>query len=262
MSQFDYTKSKQYTLSIRLSADGFSFYIHHPSIKDENHHVSYEVNTSYSMTANIKEMIASTDILKLSYNKVNILIDTPRFTFVPFDLYEDEHTETIFYHNFKKINNETILCNILGKSNTVLLFGVDKYAHQLISETFPKARLFACTSPLIEFFSTKSQEASNRQLYAFLKKDILEIHAFDRGKLLLTNVFSCKQTSDQVYYLLYVWQQLGYSQTKDQLWLINHTNKEKEELLTELRKFLRQVETLPNIVPNLPFDIQTLLICE
>jgi hypothetical protein len=61
---------------------------------------------------------------------------------------------------------------------------------------------------------------------------------------------------------LYVWQQLGYSQTKDQLWLINQTLTNKEELQNELRKYLRQVSVLDTPYPNLPFDLQTLLICE
>ena len=262
MTNIDLTKSELYTLSIRLSADGFSFYIHHPSNEDENLYVPYEVNASYSMTANLKEMLAKTHILKHTYKRTNILIDSPRVTFVPFDLYEDEHTETFFYHNFNKVNNEIVLCNILGKSNTVLLFGMDKHAHQLLSETFPTARFFACSSPQVEFFANKSKEQPCRQLYTYLKKETLEIHAFDKGKLLLTNIFNCKQTSDQVYYLLYVWQQLGYSQTKDQLWLIDQTLTNKEELQNELRKYLRQVSVLDTPYPNLPFDLQTLLICE
>ena len=126
MTNIDFTKSEQYTLSIRLSADGFSFSIHHPLNKGDFHFVQYPVNASYSMTANIKKMLQSTEILKLTYQQTNILIDTPRFTPVPFDLFEDEHIEELFYHNFPKNANETILCNILGKSNIALLFGMDK----------------------------------------------------------------------------------------------------------------------------------------
>ena len=261
MFKIDLNKSEQYTLSIRLSADGFSFYIHHPSKEDEKCYVPYKVDVSYSMTANIKEMLASTEILKHTFKKVNILIESPRFTFVPFDLYEDDHSDTLFYQNFSKIDNETVLCNILGKSNTVLLFGMDKHAHQLLCESFPNARFFASTSPLIEYFTNKSKEGNTRKLYAAFKKSQLEVYAFDRGKLLMTNVFNCKHTADRVYYLLYVWQQLGYNQAKDQLWLANLPT-EKDELLTELRKFLQQVITLQVLNPDLPIDIQTLLICE
>ena len=60
--------------------------------------------------------------------------------------------------------------------------------------------------------------------------------------------------------MLYVWQQLGFSQEKDQLYLTGKMDNQ-EELLTELNKFLRQVTPLPTL-NNLPFDIQTLMTCE
>lgn len=259
MTNIDFTKSEQYTLSIRLSADGFSFSVHHPSNADDFFYAEYPVNVSYSMTANLKKMIAATEALKHSYGQTNILIDSQRFTTVPFDLFEDEQTEELFYHNFRKKENETVVCNILGKSNIALLFGMDKHAHQLLGEQFPNARIFACVSPLIEHFIQKSREGNNRKLYAHFQPNQMNLFAYDKGKLLLVNTFNCKQTSDQVYYILYVWQQLGFSQEKDQLCLTGKMGN-PEDLLTELNKFLRQVNLLP--MSDLPFDIQTLMTCE
>jgi hypothetical protein len=47
----------------------------------------------------------------------------------------------------------------------------------------------------------------------------MEVFCFDKGNLLLINSFPCKQTTDRVYYLLYIWQQLNYNQEKDELHL-------------------------------------------
>ena len=260
MTNIDFSKSEQYILSIRLSADGFSFSIHHPQKMEYFFFTTYQVNTSYSLTANIKEMIVSTDILKHSYRQVNILINTNRVTPIPFDLFEDESSETLFYHNFSKIDNEIVLCNVLGKSNIALLFGMDKYAHQLLIEQFPKARIFASISPIIEHFVLKSKEESSRNLYVHFLKEKMEVFAFDKGKLLFINSFNCKVIADQVYYILYVWQQLGFSQERDQLGLVG-TMEHEDELLTELGKFLRKVTLLPQ-KQFIPYDIQTLMICE
>jgi hypothetical protein len=188
------------------------------------------------------------------------LIDTQRFTPVPFDLFEDEQTEQLFYQNFQRTDNETVLCNILGKSNIALIFGMDKHTHQLINESFPHARIFACASPLTEYFTCQSREANNRRLYVLFHPNRMEVFALDKGKLLLINSFNSKHTSDHIYYLLYVWQQLGYSQEKDQLFLTGEVES-KDALLAELKRFLRQVEFLP-IQSTLPFDIQSLMTCE
>ena len=259
MGEIDLNKSEQYILSIRLSADGFSFSIHHPQNEDVSY-TSYAVNSSYSMTANVKKMFATTEELGRSYETVNVLIDTPRFTLVPFDLFEDEQTEEFFHLNFPKKENETILCNILGKNNVALLFGVDKHTHQLLAEQFPQARIFASISPLLEHFHTRSRENDTKNLYVHFHASQMDVFAFDKGKLLLTNTFQCKQIPDKVYYMLYIWQQLGFSQEKDQLWLAGNIEAE-EELMTELNKFIRNVKTFPK-KENLSFDIQTLMICE
>ena len=260
MTSIDFTKSEQYTLSIRLSADGFSFSIHSSQKEDDFFFASYPVNVSYSMTANIKKMLQATEELKYSYGQTNILVDTQRFTPVPFDIFEDEHTEELFYQNFPKIDNETVLCNILGKSNIALLFGMDKHAHQLICEQFPHARIFASTSPLTEYFSQQSKANNHRSLYVLFHPSRMEVFALDKGKLLLINSFNSKQTPDHIYYLLYVWQQLGYSQEKDSLYLAGEVGS-KDILLTELKKFLRQVDFLPT-QSTLSFDIQSLMTCE
>jgi hypothetical protein len=260
MTNIDFTKSEQYTLSIRLSADGFSFSVYHPQHEGEFFYASFPVDVSYSMTANLKKMIQATEELKHCYAQTNILIGTTRFTPIPFDLFEDEHTEDFFYHNFPQKDNEAVLCNILGKSNIALLFGIDKHTHQLLGEQFPKARIFANVSPLIEHFTQKSQEGNQRKLYAHFQPNQMNVFAFEKGKLLFMNTYHCKQAADQAYYLLNVWQQLGFSQENDQLFLVEKTEN-KEELLTELSKFLRNVSVFPT-KENLPFDLQTLMTCE
>lgn len=267
----DFTKSEQYTLSIRLSADGFSFSIYNPLAESDFSFMPYPINASYSMSANIKEMLAATDALKHTYKRINILVDSPRFTPIPLDLFEDEQMDRLFYHNFPKVNNESVLCNVLGKSNVVILFAMDKLTHQLLTEHFSNARFFSTASPLIEYFAQKSRLGNSRKLYAHIREQLVEVFCYDKGKLLLINSFSCKQTSDRVYYLLYVWQQLGYSQEKDELQLAGMLI-DKEELLTELRKYLRQVYVInPKAefnrseitkIEDIPFDMQTLLICE
>jgi hypothetical protein len=206
----------------------------------------------------------TTGIQPFSYHgrtaQTNILIGTTRFTPIPFDLFEVEHTEDFFYHNFPQKDKEVVLCNILGKSNIALLFGIDKHTHQLLGEQFPKARIFANVSPLIEHFTQKSQEGNQRKLYAHFQPNQMNVFAFEKGKLLFMNTYHCKQTADQAYYLLNVWQQLGFSQENDQLFLVEKTEN-KEELLTELSKFLRNVSVFPT-KENLPFDLQTLMTCE
>lgn len=117
----DFNKSEQYILSIRLSTDGFSFSIYHPQQSEEVYFSSSPVNTQRSMAANVKAYLTETEELKHRFKQVNILIHTSRYTTLPLELYEDEQTDLLFYQNLPPQNNEVVLCNILGKSNLVIL---------------------------------------------------------------------------------------------------------------------------------------------
>ena len=50
----DFSKSEQYTLSIRLSADGFSFSVFNPLGEGELSFFDRKVEESLSLTANLK----------------------------------------------------------------------------------------------------------------------------------------------------------------------------------------------------------------
>ncbi|EJX08254.1 hypothetical protein EVA_03616 [gut metagenome] len=269
--RIDLNKSEHYSLSIRLSTDGFSFSIHHPSVEDGCDFETYPINAGYSMTANLKEMLAHTEALKHPYARINILYDTPRFTTIPFDLFEDEQMETLFYHNFPRESNEMVLCNVLGKSNLVILFAIDKHVHQTLIEQFPSARFFATASPLTEFFTQRSRLGNHRKLYAHVRRQSLEVFGYNPGKPMLLNSFPCKHLSDRIYYLLYIWKELGFDQEKDDLYLVGPADHLKE-VVSELRHYLRQVFIIHpkaefhrseiSKLEEIPFDMQTFILCE
>ena len=104
----DFSKSEQYTLSIRLSADGFSFSVFNPLGEGELSFFDRKVEESLSLTANLKQTFREIEWLKHPYRRVNILMADKRFTLVPLEFFEDEQTETLFYHNHPKRENESV----------------------------------------------------------------------------------------------------------------------------------------------------------
>lgn len=238
----DLKQSEQYTLSIRLSADGFSFFIYSPEGQKLKFYF-YAVNEAYSMTANIKKWISQTEELKLKYRKVNIVVDSNRFTTIPFDVYDDENSEKLFYYNQLPINNEIVLCNILGESNLTLLFGMDKYTHQFLHEQFPQARFYASMSTISELLCKQKEIQIDGTLYAYLRKDKLEIYAFIANKLQLINSYTCQQAHDRIYFILAVWEQLNFCQEKDILCLIGN-KRIKEEVIQEVEQYIRNINSL------------------
>ena len=128
--RIDFSKSEQYTLSIRLSTDGFSFSIYNPILDSSLSYFSQEIESGTSMAANVKELLKS-DILQYTYKRVNVLLVTRRFTLIPLELAEDEEQyRAVFYYNHSMQENEKVLCNDLRKAYVKVAFGMDKSAWQ------------------------------------------------------------------------------------------------------------------------------------
>ena len=162
----DFTKSKQYTLSIRLSTDGFSFSIYNPIHDDSLSIIEKEIDTSLSLTANLKAVFHESDFLNHPYKRVNIMMASKRFTIAPLDLFEEGQAELLFYHNHQKRENETVLYNILRKNNVAVIFGIDKSAQTFLNEQYPEARFYSQSTPFIDYFSVKSRLGNSKKMYA------------------------------------------------------------------------------------------------
>ncbi|WP_291528148.1 DUF3822 family protein [Bacteroides sp. UBA939] len=254
----DFSKSEQYTLSIRLSTDGFSFSVFNPLNEGEFSFYDHKVEESLSFTANLKQTFREVEWLNHSYRRVNVLMAGKRFTLVPLEFFEDEQAEMLFYHNHPKRENELVQYNILRKNNTVVLFGMDKSVCSFLREQYPNVKFHSQASSFIEYFSGKNRLENSRKMYANQRKDAINLYCFDRGHLLLANTFECRQTSDRIYYLLYIWKQLGFEQLQDEMHLTGELS-DKETLLSELRKFIKQVFIMN---PDTNLDLQAITSCE
>lgn len=271
ITKIDFSKSEQYTLSIRLSTDGFSFSIYNPILDHSINYLHYPVNADLPIAVNVKEMLSESDVFHHTYKKVNVLLVNKRFTLIPFELFEDEEGESFFYYNHPKQENEVILYNILRKGNIAIAFGMDKSVYQQLDRQYPDARFYSQASPLIEHFAGKCRLGNSKKMYAHLSPNSLDLFCYDRGRLLLANSFSCQQNEDRIYYLLYIWKQLGYNQERDELHLVGIID-DKEALIQKLKTFLKQVFIInpkaefshPALtkIEDIPFDLQTLLLCE
>ena len=198
------------------------------------------MDESLSLTANLKQTFRELEWLKRPFRRVECAHGRQTLHVHSPGVLRRRTNGIIFYHNHPKRENETVQYNILHKNNTVVLFGMDKSACSFLREQYPGVKFYSQASPFIEFFSSKSRLGNSRKMYAHLRKDAVDVYGYERGRLLLANSFECRSTPDRVYYLLYIWKQLGFEQERDELHLTGDLN-DKELLLPELRKFIRQV---------------------
>jgi hypothetical protein len=254
----DFSKSEQYTLSIRLGTDGFSFSLFDALSDGESWIADRAVDVSTSLLVNLKQTVREEKWLSNPFRKVYVLIDDSRFTMLPLELFEDEQAEAFFHQNFAPVSNEVVRYQLLHRSNVVVLFGVDKSLLTYLEAQFHEVNIRSQAAMLMEYFSQKSTLGNNRKLYAYIHSAKLDVYCYERRRLLLANSFDCRLTPDRMYYLLYVWNQLGFDQERDELNLCGELT-DKDALLNGLKKYVRQVFVLN---PADHVDLRTIPSCE
>ncbi|MCK9159323.1 MAG: DUF3822 family protein [Bacteroidaceae bacterium] len=253
----DLNQTQQYTLSIRLCADGFSFRIFNPTDEDNSSLTEFKTDDSISMTANLKKAFDGSESLNKKYKRVNVIMASRRYTTIPLDFFDDEQAEIIFHFNHPKIENETICYNILKNKDIVILFGIDKSAKKFIFEQYPEAQFYSQASPLLEYFSAKSKIGNTNKMFVSIRKETIDIFCFKKGKIQLVNSFECNETTDRMYYILYTWKQQQFDQQYDEIQLTGIMN-DKEQFIKELRKYIYHVFIMN---PSTDIDLQVINTC-
>lgn len=268
----DFNKSRQYTLSIRLSTDGFCFSVHNPQVAGEYAYQPYRIDPLKTMIANLKAAIEETHMLKHTYKAVNIILADVSYTLIPKEYYAEQYEEEFYRQNIASSSaNDIVLHNIIGDEQIILLFAVDKQLHKFLTAQYPKAKIYAATAPLIQFGVERSYTTGKKYSLLNLRKRSIDFMCYENATPLFINTFHYRDMSDALFYLLNCWTMLGLSQTDDILHISGHSRNSKA-LIRDLEKFIQHIHIVRPAeefhstelarTGELPFDLQTLIACE
>lgn len=263
-------KNLNKSLSIRISTNGLSFCSYTPLAASPFCYKVYDVKPTISLAANLKDALINEPMLKEEYQRVNVLITTPHTTFMPVADFNADDVEKIYSYNFPKDSGIRVSYNVLRRSGVAVIFGMDKNVYQLLFDDFPQARYYASSSTLIEFMGSRCIQTTCNVMYAYLHEKELTLYAFQSGRMVCTNSYSANNADDYMYYILSLFQTLGFSQTEDQLRIVGDTGRENE-LAKRIQNFLKNVNVtdrrtdfLNSITAGealIPYDLQSLLVC-
>ena len=268
----DFKRTKQYTLSIRLSTDGFCFTVHNPQTDNEYAYLPYSIDPTRSLTANLKRAVQENGMLRHTYAAVNVIVAETPYTIVPKEYYAESYERELYRQNFPQTTDSTVvLSNLAGDEQAVVLFGIERQLHQYLTERYPKAEIFSPVSTLINYGVEKSYTTTRCYCLVHQQRQRTDILCLANGALLFANTFIDRDASNTLYYLLNCWQTLGLSQTEDTLHLAG-TSRNAKTLARELEKFIKNIHIIRPAeefhstelarIGEMPFDLQTLISCE
>ena len=267
----DFKKTRQYTLSIRLSTDGFCFAVHNPKVANEYAYLPYRIDPSKPLTANLKTAVEETEMLRHTYGAVNILIADASYTLVPKEYYAEQYKEDFYKQAMGTTTNSIVLHNFVGDEHAVVLFGIERQLHRYLTTQYPKAHIVAAMTPLIHFGVEHSYTKNKRYCLLHLHKRSIDFMCYENASPLFVNTFQYCDTADAMYYILGCWSTLGLSQTDDTLHIVGQSRQGKT-LTKELEKFIQHIHLVRPAeefhstelarIDEIPFDLQALIACE
>lgn len=193
------------------------------------------------MTANFKQALREVpDMEGHDFKRVDVTIDSNRFTLLPLDFFDDDQAANIYNRNLTRQDNETVKYNILPVSNVVVLFGIDKALYNLLKERYSDVHFSAHVSQLISLATNGAQ--GRKKMLCYVDNSSLTIVAAEGSSLLQANAHNKRSISDLLYYTLLSWKQLQFSQTDDRL-VLTGNEKACRQLAEQAARFIKNVET-------------------
>ncbi len=267
----DFNKTRQYTLSIRLSTDGFCFTVYNPQVDNEYAYLPYRIDPLKSLTSNLKSAIDEIEMLQHPYGAVNVILADTNYTLIPKEYHAEQYEGELYRLNTSSITPPTLLRNVVGDEQIVILFDIEKQLYKYITTRYPKAQIHAAITPLVHFGIERSYAKDKRYCLLHVRKYHLDFMCYESASPLFVNTFHYRNTADALYYLLNCWGILNLSQTDDTLHIAGESRHTKD-ITKELRRFIQHIHIIRPAeefhstelarIDEMPFDLQSLIACE
>ena len=253
-------------LCIRISRNDLSFATYGQPTKSHPSYVQYPIRNGIAMAANLRNAFKDTEMLTQEYLQVTALIDSP-VVMVPVQEFNEEESNTLYHYTITGMEGNQVIHQPLENLNTVAVFCINKDLRLVLDEHFNDIRYLPLPLPVWNYLYNHSFNGIRKKLYVFFHDKRMEVFSFDKTRFKFCNSFDTEHAQDAVYYILYVWQQLGYNAQHDEIYLTG-TIPETRWMTEALQHYVQKTNILEtpddiHLAPfthlgEMPFDLQVL----
>lgn len=256
-------------LTIRISKNSLSFTTFDYMAKDSIIYKPYILKSGVSIAANMREAFKSGIIIKEQYQSIQILIDTP-ILIIPSEIFNADDIDTMYRHSFPDCgNNCIIMYNVLPDINAVAVFNINKDLKLVIEDNLSNVKYITCLAPVWKQLHIRCFTGIRKKLYGYFHDNKLDIFSFNKNRFKFYNSFIVSQSKDALYFLLYVWKEIGFDARHDEMHIVGDIP-DREWLISSLHEYLKNAYIISptadynrapvSLIKGMPYDLMTLLI--
>jgi len=269
--------AQQYTLSIRVSADGFCFAVHHPQRADEYAFQPYAPDPLLPVVANLRQAREALPMLQHHYACVQLLLADAPYEVIPAP-----------FAGAETADDAPALMDDGGRTPVTIRFAPDSSLSAWVRATWPDARIVPGIWPVVRFALRFGLGVRGERLgleaatytpnpspltphpitLCHLHGRSMDVVSIRDGRLQFVNTFDVPTAVTALYYLMGTWQTLGLSQTDDELAIVGRSPIERE-LKAKATRFIHHVREPRSAdlfhttelarLSAVPFDLQALV---
>ena len=225
------------SLSIRLGADGLSFYITDSAdgrLLEQRH---FSVTQGDTLLSLLGRVLGSPAFTRVEYARVSVLVDSPS-TRVPLQEFRDDEVQAVYRLVFGDVNlqGEVVRHDVLSALEIVELYPVDLQAELVVKQYFPQSEWHSFYGQMLEHTGAlyRRSQTTAQTMYVVTRASQMLVTVFSPSGLLFANTFRTPSNANRRYFILNVWKQLEMSQDDDICVLMD----EEEELQQMLEQYV------------------------
>jgi len=199
-----------YSLSIQLSLDGFSFCIYNGTLEQLEALKTYQIKakTHKDLLTEIKSIFNKEPLLDFDFKKISVCHVNNLSTLVPKSFFDNTKLNRYLNLSIKTLKNDYFDYDELTVIDAVNVYIPFVNVNNFLIDKFGSFEFNHTSSLFIKNILEHSSKSVNANMYIYIFENQLDILVCRAHKLMLYNSFNYKTKEDFIYYILFVAEQL------------------------------------------------------
>ncbi len=244
--------SNKTEISIQISLSGFSFCIYSPEnnlIRAFRYYKFTNTLLQEDFLNSVDDILHKDDLLRLPQKKARVVITGRKSTMIPHEFFHVEQLKQMLEFNHPIEDLEEIHYNNINFCDSYLTFAVPSYLAGMVAEKFKHIEFYNQASPLLFYAHQLIKEGKGDGVLVNLNKEFFDIIVIQNNSLKLINTFLYVNSTDLLYFILYVCKQLKIDPNAISFYLTGEESNNRS-LISDLSEYISRLEktfVLPGI---------------
>ncbi len=267
----DFSKNQihLYNLSVLLGANRLSYLVS----DSQNKIVGLRSYWFGNSIQPIADLLKQDTIFNANYQTVKLGLVSTQIALVPTALFLEEEQRTYLEKVAEIKRTETLFFDTIPSLDIKLVYAVEQPYFEELKAAFPNLKTAHSSTGLIQNFVSNFDKSTDN-IFINIYESTINITVVKKGKLVFHNTFTFQSSTDCLYFVLLVYQQLGLQPQKIPLYVVGELVVDSE-IYKLLYKYIKTIKFVgfPNfytfgtaigekLASNFFFDLYSLKLCE